>query len=147
MTAGPWIVFGQFLEDEAKGAHQFHAHTLKVALVEATWTPDTDADEVWSDISANEVDGTGNGYAQQTITGSISRSGTTVTYDGTDPEFEASGGDIVDARYAVIYNASASDKLVCYCLLDDTPADVDIANGTILQILINASGIGTKAPA
>ncbi|MCZ7599990.1 MAG: hypothetical protein M5U09_22780 [Gammaproteobacteria bacterium] len=140
-------MFGQFLEDEAKGVHQFHAHTLTVALVEATWTPDTDADEVWSDISANEVDGTGNGYAQQTITGSISRSGTTITYDGTDPEFEASGGDITDARYAVIYNSSASDKLIAYCLLDTTPADVDILDTKSLIIEMNASGIGTKAPA
>lgn len=147
MTAGPWIVFGQFLEDEAKGVHQFHAHTLKVALVKATWTPNPSTNAVWSDISANEVSGAGNGYAQQTLTGTIARAGTTVTYDGTDPEFEASGGDIVDARYAVIYNSSASNKLVCYCLLDATPADVDILDGSSLIIEMNASGIGTKAPA
>ena len=147
MTAGPWTVFGQFLEDLGLGVHNIDADGFSVALVKNTWTPDTSADEVWADISANEVDDTGNGYTQFVLSGTWTRSGTTITFDGDDPAFLADGGDIVDARYAVIFNTSKSNKLVCYCLLDTTPADVDIVNGKQLDITIDALGIGTVGPA
>ena len=147
MTAGPWIAFGQFLEDESAGLHSLAVHELLVALVTNAWSPDVAADEVWGDISANEVDATGNGYAPQVTTGSLSRTGTTVTFDGTDVTFAASGAAIEDARYAVIYNSDSADRLVCYCLLDVTPADVDIPAGSVMRLKMHAAGIGQKAPA
>lgn len=139
-------MFGQFLEDEAKGLHDLDGDALKVALVKATWTPNTSTNTVWSDISSHEVSGSGNGYAQQTIVGQVTRSGITVTFDGNDVDFTANGGAIEDARYAVLYN-DAGDRLIAYCLLDDTPADVDIPDGVKLRIRMHASGIGQKAPA
>lgn len=147
MTAGPWVYFGQFAEDEAKALHDLTSHTLKMALVTADWTPDTTNDETWADVSAHEVDDTGNGYEQQTVEGEATRSGTTVTFKGTaHAEFAAVGGPIEDARYAVLYNSSSGDRLICYAVLDDTPADVDIPAGAKLRVRITTA-IGTKAAA
>lgn len=67
---------------------------------------------------------------------------TTVTWDVDDQTWTASGGSIT-ARYAVIYEVSGN--VVCYCLLDSTPADVTATDGNTLTVQINASGVFTLA--
>ncbi|MEO7836209.1 MAG: hypothetical protein ABIS21_01045 [Acidimicrobiales bacterium] len=68
---------------------------------------------------------------------------TTVTVDiTTDPVWTASGGSIV-ARYAVIYEVAG--RVLCYALLDSTPADVTATTGNTLTVAANASGLFTLA--
>jgi hypothetical protein len=59
-----------------------------------------------------------------------------------DPVWTASGGSIT-ARFAVIYEVSGT--VLCYCLLDSTPADETATNGNTLTVTPNASGIFTLA--
>ena len=86
----------------------------------------------------------GNGYTTGGNAVTLSRSGTTtLTIDATDPAtWTASGGSIV-ARYAVLYEVSG--RVLAYCLLDSTPADVTITSGNTLTITIHASGVLTIA--
>jgi hypothetical protein len=68
---------------------------------------------------------------------------TTVTVDiATDPVWTASGDDIV-ARFAAIYEVGAD--ILCYCLLDDAPADVTATDGNTLTVAAHASGVFTLA--
>lgn len=85
-----------------------------------------------------------NGYTTGGNAVTLSRSGAaTVTFDTTDPAvWTASGGSIV-ARYAVLYEVGGN--VLCYCLLDSTPADVTVTSGNTLTITINASGVFTLA--
>ena len=71
----------------------------------------------------------------------------TVKFNVVDPAWTATGSSIV-ARGAVLYNDSATNKdLICYCLLDSTPADVTCTTGNTLTIDISASGVFTLAGA
>jgi hypothetical protein len=83
-----------------------------------------------------------NGYTTGGNAVTLSRSGTTtVTFDATDPAvWTASAGSIV-ARFAVLYEVSGN--VLCYCLLDDAPADVTVTAGNTLTLTINASGLFT----
>lgn len=86
-----------------------------------------------------------NGYTTGGISmGALTLAGTTtVTVDDpADAVWTASGGSIT-ARFAVIYE-SAGDVL-CYALLDSTPADVTATTGNTLTVALNASGIFTLA--
>lgn len=85
-----------------------------------------------------------NGYTTGGISVDLTLSGTTtVTADiATDPVWTASGGSIT-ARFAVIYEVSGD--VLCYCLLDSTPADVTATNGNTLTVAANASGVFTLA--
>ena len=66
---------------------------------------------------------------------------TTVTVDDpADVVWTAAGGSIV-ARYAVIYESAGN--VLCYCLLDATPADVTVTDTYTLTVALNASGIFT----
>jgi len=85
-----------------------------------------------------------NGYTTGGVAITLTLSGTTtVTVDiATDPTWTASGGSIV-ARFAVIYEVGG--RVLCYCLLDSTPADVTTTTGNTLTVAANASGVFTLA--
>ena len=93
----------------------------------------------WRPISAaSDATPTGGESITLTLAGT-----TTVTVDiATDPVWTASGGSIV-ARFAVIYEVSGN--VLCYCLLDDTPADVTATDTNTLTVAANASGVFTLA--
>src|SRR6476660_8687361 len=80
----------------------------------------------------NEV-ANANGYTTGGISVTLTLSGTTtVTVDiSSDPVWTASGGSIT-ARFAVIYEVGGN--VLCYCLLDSTPADVTATTGNTLTI-------------
>ena len=83
-----------------------------------------------------------NGYTTGGIAVALTLAGTTtVTVDiTTDPVWTASGGSIV-ARFAVIYEVGGD--VLCYCLLDSTPADVTVTTGNALTVAAHASGVFT----
>ena len=84
-----------------------------------------------------------NGYTTGGISmGVLTLAGTTtVTVDDpADVVWTAAGGSIV-ARYAVIYESAGN--VLCYCLLDSTPADVTVTDTYTLTVALNASGIFT----
>jgi hypothetical protein len=85
-----------------------------------------------------------NGYTAGGIAVALTLAGTTtVTVDiTTDPVWTASGGSIV-ARFACIYEVAGS--VLCYALLDATPADVTATTGNTLTVATNASGVFTLA--
>lgn len=85
-----------------------------------------------------------NGYTGGGIAITLTLSGTTtVKVDiATDPVWTASGGSIT-ARFAVIYEVAGN--VLCYCLLDDTPADVTATAGNTLTVAAHANGVFTLA--
>lgn len=85
-----------------------------------------------------------NGYTAGGIAVALTLAGTTtVTVDiTTDPVWTASGGSIV-ARFAVIYEVAGD--VLCYALLDSTPADVTATTGNTLTVAANAAGVFTLA--
>jgi hypothetical protein len=112
------------------GQFDLDTDTFKVALFLST-----------SNISAssttyagvtNEV-ASANGYTTGGITTALTLAGTTsVTVSfTTNPVWTASGGSIT-ARFAVLYESGGD--VVCYCLLDSTPADVTATSGNTLTI-------------
>ena len=86
-----------------------------------------------------------NGYTTGGISmGPLTLAGTTtVTVDDpADLVWTASGGSIT-ARFDVIYESGGD--VLCYCLLDSTPADVTATTGNTFTIALHASGIFTLA--
>lgn len=120
--------------------------TFKVILTSSSYSPDAATHDEYADVT-NEL-ATANGYTQNNKTiGSPtwSNSGGTLTWDGADVTWTASGGSIT-ARYAVIFDDTAtSDPLVCYILLDNSPADVTATTGNTLTLTWNASGLFSAA--
>jgi hypothetical protein len=143
-AAGNWTFTNQSRTDMLNGTMDFDTNTFLCALHLSTGTQPGAATTTWAGLSTSEH-ANANGYTTGGISmGTLTLSGTTtVTVDDpADLVWTASGGSIV-ARWGVIYKSASN--VVCYCLLDSTPADVTVTSGNTLTIALNASGIFTLA--
>ena len=85
-----------------------------------------------------------NGYTTGGIAITLPLSGTTTvtaTFPSS-PVWTAAGGSII-ARFAVIYEVAGN--VLCYALLDNTPADVTATDANTLTVAPNVSGVFTLA--
>jgi hypothetical protein len=130
MAAGAWTFTNTAREKMLKSQFDMDSDTWKCALFLST-----------SNIAASSTTYAGltnehsnaNGYTTGGITVTFAFSGTTsVTVSfATNPVWTASGGSIT-ARFAVIYESGGD--VLCYCLLDSSPADVTATSGNTLTI-------------
>jgi len=147
MAAGKWKMYEYAKEYLPDGTHDLDNTSLgyTMALFLSTSNAETLSvgTGVYGDLTNEHANA--NGYTTGGISlGALTLAGTTtVTVDDpADCVWTASGGSIV-ARFAVLYE-NAGD-VVCYCLLDATPADVTATSGNTLTLALNASGIFTLA--
>ena len=131
------VVYNNFKEEVKEGVFDLVNDTVKIALLDNTYTPNVDTHTAWADVSANEVSGTG--YT----TGGATLANKTVTQDNTDDEGVFDADDVtwssatITARYAVIYDTTATNKLIC---LIDFASDQTSTNGDF-TITFDAEGI------
>ena len=140
MAASPWYMFTNGKKALIDGTLDLDNDAIKCALLASTWTPNATTNSLWSEISANEI-AEANGYAAGGLlltSKQVIISGSFAVFKATNPIWLASGGPIT-ARYAALYD-SGSGALICYCILDTTPADVTAADGTALLIQVSANG-------
>ena len=148
MTSNAWQVYDVFYESLGAQLHDLDGvDTIKCALLDSGYTPDTAVDVTFATIDADEL-ATAFGY---TAGGAVTvatwdAAAGVLTLDVADITWTASGGSIT-ARYAVLYNSSAggTNDLIAYCLLDNTPADVTATDGNDFKIVPSVSGVFTIA--
>lgn len=147
MAAGNWIMYDSAKVYIGDGTIDLDSHVFKVLLTSNSYTPNRSTQTVKADVTGELS--TGNGYTAGGATlASVTwtQSSGTATFDSADPAWTASGGSIGPFRNAVIYDdTSASDVLLCYCILDSS--DLTATNGQTATIVMNASGILTLSGA
>lgn len=140
MAAGAWTFTNAGRKFLLDGTFDLDTDSFKMALFLSTSNIGSGS-TTYAGLT-NEV-ANANGYTTggKALTMSVTGT-TTVTVDCDDQVWTASGGSIT-ARFAVIYEVGGN--VLCYCLLDSTPADVTATDGNTLTVQINASGIFTLA--
>jgi hypothetical protein len=141
MAAGKWT-FTNNAKNKFNTGEFLTADSYKIALFLSTSNIGTGS-TTFAGVTNEHANA--NGYTSGGNAVTLSKSGTsTITFDATDPAVWTSTGSIV-ARFAVLYEVGGD--VLCYCLLDDTPADVTVTSGNTLTITINASGVFTLSEA
>lgn len=146
MAAGNWVVYDQTKLKLGNKVLNLGTDTFKMGLFTSASNVGAGSLATATYAAATNELATANGYtaAGATLTGvSWTNAAGTETFTCANPSWTASGGSIT-ARFAVIYDSTSGD-LICYCLLDSTPADVTVTTGNTLTIQINASGVFTLA--
>jgi len=123
------------------------ANTFKLALVSSAWTPANSTDEVWADVSANEISATA-GYTAGGVTLSsvaLTQTSGVVKFTSAAATWTSSGSFPAWRRGVVYASGTLNGKvnpIVGHFLGDSTPADVPITtSGNTLTVTPNASGI------
>lgn len=150
MAAGDVFLFYEFLQDVGEEVHDFANDTIKLALIDDTVTPLANADTPrWGTGSGqnyidNEVSDAG-GYTADGITIPVTFTRTddtaTLNDDNGDVELDPDPGGFDNARWGILYNASAPNK-ECICFIDFGDDGLDETSGTV-HIYWNTSGIFT----
>jgi hypothetical protein len=144
MAAGAWVVVNAIKERWGNAEVNMDTDTFvcRLYLSSSDLSATSDDASAVTNEHSNANGYTTGGYA---VTPTWSRSSGTVTFDTTDATWTASGGSIV-ARFAAIVDTTATpDRVICYCLLDSTPADVTTTTGNVLTVQMHASGLFTLA--
>jgi len=143
MAADNWLVFESMKLNYGDGTIDFSADVFDMQLHTSTWVPTLSGDTIRTDLS-DELAGTFGYTVTGEVIGSVTylESAGVATFDSADVVWTASGGSIT-ARFAVVIDdtpAAPLDPLICYSLLDDTPADVTATDGNTLTVQIHANG-------
>lgn len=134
-------IYANLLYHCGLGQIDLSSDTIKCVLLKQTYAPDTINHETYSDISSEEVTGTGYTAGGATVVSpSLSLGGATLTFDiatsvaWTDLDLNAA------TRYAVLYDdTNTEDALVYY---EDLGADID-PGGDSFFIPIESGGVFT----
>ena len=140
MAAGAWTFTSAGRTSLLNGTFDLDTDTFLMALFLSTSNIGA-ASTTYAGLTNEHANA--NGYTTGGVSmGALTLAGTTtVTVDDpADVVWTASGGSIV-ARFAVIYESGGS--VLCYCLLDSSPADVTATAGNTLTVALHASGIFT----
>ena len=132
------VVPFSFAQELLKGSHNFTSNTIKLALYTAN--PYTTASTTYTVGSANQVSGTGYTTGGNTLGSPVVANQTnvaTLTFDQTQWSSATFG-----AAYGVIYNNSASDKLV---VVLDFGGTKSCSNGTFTITFPSTSSSGPGA--
>ena len=141
MAAGAWVFTNTGRTSLLDGTFDIDSDTWKMALFLSTSDLGA-ASTTFAGVSNEHA--AANGYSAGGETVVLALTGTTtVKVDiDTDPVWTANGGSIV-ARFGCIYEVAGN--VLCYCLLDSTPADVTVTDGNTLTIAAHSSGVFTLA--
>lgn len=139
MAVGTWQFPENAKRDLVKGDIDLEANMYLVLFL-STWTP-TVAYATAHEHAAE------NGYTRggKACALTISEAGGTVKVEFTpdNVEWTAADGNIV-FRYAALVNTT-QNKVVCYFVGDDTPADITVTDGNDLTISDHEDGVFTIA--
>lgn len=141
MAAGAWTATNNTRTYIANGTLQ-SGDTYKMALFLSTSNIGA-ASTTYAGLT-NEVGTTNTGYSTGGIGVAITLSGTTsVAAAMTTAPIWTAGSANLTARFAVIYEVGGN--VLCYCLLDSTPADVTATSGNTLTVGTNGATVYTFA--
>lgn len=133
-------IYNIFKSQVMQGSIDLVNDDIKVALLDSNhaFDPDSATNLQWTDVSANEVAGTGYTAGGESLTGKA------VTVDDTDDEgvFDADNvtwaASTITARHAVIYDDTTATKYIIASI--DFGQDTSSTNGNF-QIQWDAEGI------
>jgi len=131
MAAGAWTFTNTGRSDILSGVANIGTDTYKMALFLST--SNIGATSTTFAGLTSEVGVTNTGYTAGGNAVTLSKSGTTtVTVIQSAGVAWTAGTANLTARFAVIYEVAGN--VLCYALLDSTPADVTATNGNTLTV-------------
>jgi hypothetical protein len=136
MAAGPWVFTNTSKTKLLNGTFRIGVDTFKVALLKSTSNISTST-TAFSGVT-NECSTGGYVAGGAAITLTLSGTTTVTVTITANPSWTVTSTPQVK-RFACIYEVGGD--VLCYCLLDSTPADVSTPVGDVYTLDITTSGL------
>lgn len=148
MAANDFFIYTNALKATFDKLIDWHDDVFHITLVGSGYNPDQALDDAWSDISANEITGTGYTAGGQVVDISTAIDGLAIDIDASDESWASS---TLDATWAVIVHIAngtsiQSTDIPVACVRLESGGSLSTTNGT-LSITMAAGGIYTVTPA
>lgn len=147
MPAGNFILYAYAMEKILDGVIDLDNDSFRMVLLTDAYTPDQNAHDAWSDMSAAEISGTGYTADGAAVTLTLNRVNNEVAVDCGNVSWAAS---TLTAKYAAVVRdgdgdgaLAAGDIPVFFCDLEtagDGSQSVSSTNGTF-AVNIDSSGL------
>lgn len=141
MAAGAWTFTDTGRTSLLNGTFDIDTDSYKCALFLSTSNIGA-ASTTYAGVTNEVANGLGYTTGGIAVTFLLTGTSTVKATFSADLVWTASGGSIT-ARFAVVYEVAGN--VLCYCLLDSTPADVTATDTNTLTVAANAAGIFTLA--
>lgn len=130
IVSSKWDFYYNYYYSLATGLINNIGHEFRVSLLKPSYVPDNNSHKYWNDVSGHEL------TAYSYPVGGITLANKKFTLNEIEGGYYWSAndvvfylGDVVDVKYAVIYNNSPVVKpLVCWAYIDASTATVNGAN-------------------
>lgn len=148
MAQGSLYLFNSLATALFEAKHHGDVHTFKFALVDDTLTLSAaTVNPTWgaagTDLSANEVTGSGYTAGGIDIEGNFMQALATGTFDGVvNPSWAQDAAGPENIKYGVIYNDSITNK-ECVCFVEMTSGGLVSLRTGLVSYTFNASGVLT----
>lgn len=145
MAADAWKFYDTFHLWVADGTFDLDADTFHMGLYLSSSNAATLSNSVLAALTNQHANANGYTTGGKAMTGvTWTLTGAIATLDADDTVWTAAGGSI-GCRFAVIYKLGTANghvnPLVCYSLLDNTPADATATDSNTFTIRAHASGL------
>lgn len=137
MAAGAWQITDTGRKKMIDGTFDIDSDVFKVALFLAASDLSL-ASEAFSSVTSEHAAANGYIAGGEAVTLTIASGQSTKVDFSVDPVWTAASGPIT-ARYACLYEVGGD--VLCFCELDDTPADVTATDGNTLTVQAAAAGV------
>ena len=135
-----FVKVDDFVLKLASGDHDFTADVFKLALSNTSPTAATDTQ--WL-TGTHSPPAAANNYTTggETVTVTGTEASGTLTVGGDEVVYTASGGDIGPFRYAIFYNTTDNDNMICYW---DHGSSVTLNTGETYTVTFNSDATDGK---
>ena len=143
-VAQKWLVYNTWKLFVGDGTVNLSSDVFKAILLTSASNCETLTFDEYGDLTGELT--TANGYTVGGFPVAVTwtEAAGVVTFDSADPTWNAAGGSIT-ARFCVLYDDTPTptplDPIVCYSLLDDTPADVTATTGNTFAVNVDNNGV------
>lgn len=123
------------------GSVDFTSDTMKIALLVSAYSPDIDANQYWTDVSASEVAGTGytaGGYTLLNPSATMDATNDMAYFNADDPTWTSA--TLTSLRYAVLYKDTGDAATSPIFGFVNFGENKSLTNGTF-TLTVSATGL------
>jgi hypothetical protein len=143
MGAGPWTFYNPYRKHLGDASINLGSDVFMMSLYTSTGNAGDVTLEAIEELTGEVADGFGyvaGGQQLQNVLWQVGSTADEMQFTADTASWQASGGNIVGIRYAVIWRQGVDNYLICFAMVDEN-GDMTVPDGNPFVVAPNVGGI------